>query len=72
MSDDDQPTPAVGSLELSQLRNGPAEGLFEQSEGVFDVEAAQECLPASINIGCNCIHFGHHNHTGSASPPLGR
>jgi hypothetical protein len=58
VSNDDQPTPAVGRRWVPQLRDGPAEGLFEQPEGVLDVEAPQECLPASINIGRRRIYFG--------------
>ena len=44
---DDQPGPAVGGGGVAELRAGPAEGLLEQPEGVFEVEAAQERLPAS-------------------------
>ena len=48
---DDQPGPAVGGLRGAELRAGPAEGLFEQPEGVFQVEAAQERLPPAVDVG---------------------
>jgi hypothetical protein len=51
MGDDDQPGPAVGGVGVAQLRGDPAEGLFEQTEGVFEVEAAQERLPEFVHIG---------------------
>jgi hypothetical protein len=40
---DDQPVPAVPGLGRADLRRGPAEGLFEQPDGVFEIETAQEC-----------------------------
>ena len=48
---DDQPGPAVPGGGVTDLGYGPAEGLFEQAEGVFQVEAAQERLPAAIDVG---------------------
>ncbi len=45
---DDQPGPAVGGLGGADLRGGPGEGLLEQAEGVFDVEASQVGLPETI------------------------
>ena len=36
---------------VADLRGGPAEGLLEQPEGVFEIEAAQERLPAAVDIG---------------------
>src|SRR3954447_16910918 len=39
---DDQPRPPVGCLRSADLRDGPAQGLFEQPEGVFEIETAQE------------------------------
>src|SRR3954451_3910273 len=50
---DDQPGPAVPGSRVTDLRCGPAEGLFEQPEGVFQVEAAQERLPAAVHV-CGC------------------
>jgi hypothetical protein len=47
---DDDPGPAVRSLWSADLR-GPAQGLLEQSEGVFEVEPAQERLPAAVDVG---------------------
>jgi len=35
---------------VTDLRGGPAEGLLEQPEGVFEVEAAQERLPAAVHL----------------------
>jgi hypothetical protein len=35
MGSDGQPGPTVRGLRGTDLRAGPAEGLFEQSEGVF-------------------------------------
>jgi hypothetical protein len=32
--------------------------LFEQPEGVFDVEAAQERLPAAVDIRLGHVHCG--------------
>src|SRR5207247_6516698 len=38
----DQPGPPVGLVRMTQPGSGPAQGLLEESEGVFQVEAAQE------------------------------
>ena len=35
----------------ADLRCGPAEGLLEQPEGVFQVEATQEGLPPAVHVG---------------------
>lgn len=51
---DGQPGPAVGGLGCAGLRAGPPEGLFEQPEGVLDVEAAQVGLPPTVYIGRYC------------------
>ena len=51
MRDDDQPGPAVSGGGIAELRDGPAQGLLEQPEGVFQVEPAQERLPAAIDLG---------------------
>ena len=48
---DDQPGPAVAGVGVAELRAGPAEGLLEQPEGVFQVEAAQEGLPPAVHVG---------------------
>jgi hypothetical protein len=32
--------------------------LFEESEGVFDVEAAQERSPEPIDVGCGGVRAG--------------
>lgn len=45
---DDDPGPAVGRFGVADLRNGPAQGLLEEPEGVLDVEAAQPCRPDRI------------------------
>src|SRR5512139_53809 len=37
---DDQPGPAVGGGRVAQPGCGPAQSLFEQTEGVFQVESA--------------------------------
>src|SRR3954451_10672009 len=47
---DDQPGPAVGSGGIAQLGGGPAEGLLEEPEGVFEVEPAQEGLPGPVDV----------------------
>jgi hypothetical protein len=47
---DDDPGPAVGSFGVAQLGCGPSEGLLEQAERVLDVESAQECLPAAVDV----------------------
>ena len=47
---EDQPGPAVGGFRRADLRGGPAEGLFEQAEGVLDVEAPQVCLPETVGV----------------------
>jgi hypothetical protein len=56
--DDHQPGPAVGCVRVPQLGNGPAESLLEQPEGVFDVEATQERLPAAGDIRLSNVHCG--------------
>ena len=38
--------------------SGPAEGLLEQPEGVFEVEAAQERLPAAVDVGRGGVGIG--------------
>src|SRR3954464_4353029 len=55
---DDQPGPAVGCGGGPDLRCGPAQGLFEQPESVFEVEAAQEGLPPAVDIGCGGTDCG--------------
>jgi len=55
---DDQPGPAVGGGGIAQARAGPAEGLLEQSEGVFEVEATQERLPPAVHIGRGRVDGG--------------
>jgi hypothetical protein len=54
----DQPGPAVRGGWLAELRGGPAEGLFEKAEGVLNVEAAQERLPAPVDIGIGGVGLG--------------
>lgn len=49
VSSDHEPSPAVGSRRGPKLGAGPAEGLFDHSEGVLQVEAADKCLPADID-----------------------
>jgi len=39
MGGEHEPGPAVGGLGVTDLRGGPAEGLFEQPEGVFQVQS---------------------------------
>ncbi|HEY3735453.1 MAG TPA: hypothetical protein VGL63_16210 [Streptosporangiaceae bacterium] len=46
---DDQPGPPVGGGRVAQPGPGPAEDLLEEPERVFDIEAAQERLPAAIH-----------------------
>lgn len=48
---DHQPGPAVGRRRVAQAGPGPAEGLLEQTEGVLQVEAAEERLPAAVDVG---------------------
>jgi len=50
MGGDDQPGPEVGGFGGADLRAGPAEGLFEQPERGFEVEATQERLPSAIHV----------------------
>src|SRR5512147_245053 len=47
---DDQPGPAVGGVRVTQLGGGPAQVLFEESEGVLEVEPAQERLPGPLDL----------------------
>ena len=37
-------------MRVAELRGGPAEGLLEQPEGVFEVEAAEVGLPQSVHM----------------------
>src|ERR1019366_5208355 len=48
---DDQPGPAVGLVGGLQRWCGPAEGAFDEAEGVLDVEAAQVGTPAWVEVG---------------------
>src|SRR5450755_3459607 len=50
MAADDQPGPPVSSLGVADLRDGPPEDLFEQAEGVLQVEPAQEPLPQTVRV----------------------
>lgn len=54
----DQPGPDVGCLWAPDFGTGPAEGLFEQAECVFDVEAAQEGLPEPVDVSGGGIDAG--------------
>ncbi|MYR14526.1 hypothetical protein GTY62_38845 [Streptomyces sp. SID724] len=46
----DQPGPPVGRRRVAQAGPGPAERLLEQAEGVLQVEAAEEHLPAAVDV----------------------
>jgi hypothetical protein len=35
----------------ADLRSGPAQGLFEQPEGVLEVETTQKRLPPAVHMG---------------------
>jgi len=48
---EDEPGPGVRGVRVTQAGPGPAEGLFEQPEGVLEVEAAQVCLPEQVDLG---------------------
>lgn len=45
-----QQGPAVSRFGCAAPRPGPAEGLLEESEGVFEIELAEECLQASVDV----------------------
>jgi hypothetical protein len=47
---DDQSGPQVGRVRVADLGDGPAQGLFEQPEGVFKIESAEKRLPAQIDV----------------------
>ena len=47
---DDQPGPPVRGGRVPQLGPGPAEHLLEESERVFEIEAAQERLPGTVGL----------------------
>lgn len=51
MAGDDHPGPTVGSRGIMELRGAPAQGLFEQVEGVLQVEPADEGLPTLVDLG---------------------
>ncbi|MFE6365927.1 hypothetical protein ACFVP3_38940 [Streptomyces sp. NPDC057806] len=56
-----EPVPSLVALLVSRSTDwplpnygsglGPAKGLLEQAEGVLDVEAAEEGLPAVVDVG---------------------
>ena len=46
---DDQPGPPVSGGRIAELRPRPAEDLLEEPERVFDIKAAQECLPGAVD-----------------------
>jgi transposase len=50
MAGDDQPGPPVRGGRVADLGGGPAQDLLEQAEGVLEVEAAQERLPAPVHL----------------------
>src|SRR5215207_4649758 len=47
----DQPRPAVGCSRVSGTDGGPAEGLFEETEGVVNGEAPQVPAPQCAQVG---------------------
>ena len=48
---DEQPGPAVTGGRGADLRGRPAQGLLEQSEGVLEIETAEERLPPAVDVG---------------------
>ena len=46
----DQPTPAVSLLRMTHSRDGPPQGLFEEAEGVLQVESADVGAPKEIEV----------------------
>ncbi|MBO8200911.1 hypothetical protein JW613_21755 [Streptomyces smyrnaeus] len=50
MDGEDQPRPLSGGIGCTDLGVRPAQGLLEEPEGVFDVEAPQEDLPEPVDI----------------------
>jgi len=46
----DQPAPTVGRLRVARTNAGPAEGLFEEAEGVLDGKAAQVPAPHDAQV----------------------
>lgn len=56
----------------ADIWGGPAEGLFEQAEGVLDVEASQVSLPETIGVCRGASVPDHHGQTGFGVAPLGR
>ena len=47
----DEPGPAIGGGRIAEFRAGPAQGLLEEPERVFEIKAAQERLPAQVRPG---------------------
>src|SRR5258708_15057289 len=46
----DQPRPAIRLFWMAQTWNGPIERLFEEAEGVFQIEAAHVGAPSAIQV----------------------
>lgn len=55
---DDEPGPAVCGLGTAELGAGPAERRLDHPEGVLKIEAAQECLPADVDIRAGQTRLG--------------
>ena len=47
---DDQPRPPVACFGGADLWGGPAQGLLEQPERVFEVEPAEKSLPEPVHM----------------------
>lgn len=58
MGGKDQPGPSVRRGGLTEPGCGPAERLLEQTEGVFQVEAAEKLLPEPVDIGSGGVGAG--------------
>ena len=58
VSADDEPGPAVALVGGADAGPGPPEGLFEEPEGVFQVEPAQECSPQPVDLGVGELGAG--------------
>jgi hypothetical protein len=67
-----EPRPPVSGGRLAQLRCGPAEDLFEQAEGVLDVEAAQEACQHRSTSASLASTWATAGQSGFGTPRLGR
>ena len=68
----DEPGPAVGGGRIAEFRAGPAQGLLEEPECVFEIKAAEERLQHRSASAGPASGREVHSHTGFGARSWGR